>query len=98
MAEWRWLVKLSPGEKSLLFRNKQPPVTIPEFQNTAVTSLKSIYSLYTCQILIKIDLYGKKGHPVDTTEQTYKNRIWEKERRKYEQQNRNLHRKIKNKI
>jgi len=29
------------------------------------------------QILIKINLYGKKGHPRDTTEHTYKNRIYE---------------------
>ena len=68
----------------LLFRNKQPPVTIPEFQNIAVPLLKSIYSLYVHQILININLYGKKGHPRDTTAQTYK-KTYDKKRCEYGQ-------------
>jgi len=32
------------------------------------------------QILIKINLYGKSGHPGDTTEHTYKHRTHEKKR------------------
>jgi hypothetical protein len=32
------------------------------------------------QILIKINVYGKKGHPGNTTEHTHKNRIYETKR------------------